>query len=447
MQCREAPRRGRRGAGHSKEECLVQWSCNLHEESRRISSLMNRAATLAWSSFCIVIMCASLVAPAMAANYAPEARTMGINYGRLADNIPNGATTVQLIKGLGMGRVRIFDFDAATIQAFAGSDLELTIGMGNLDIAALADATAADNWIAANVVPYYPATNITCITVGNELFTYPEQASIWPSLVPAITNLYNSLQNRGLTRIKVSTAVEYSVLAASFPPSKGVFREEIAQSVMKPLLAQLDSTSSYLYVNVYPYFGWASAPADIPLDYALFTRPTVFTTDASSNGAQQYDYTNLLDAQLDAMAAAMEAVGYGDVRIVVSETGWPTMGDATTLGANITNAQTYNNNLVKWALNNPTKGTPRRPGIFVPTYIFAVYNENQKPGPTTERNWGVLYPSGKAVYPLDVSSSASGGGSSSGGGGGASQPKTCNGRPSVLSLSASFFGILFNLRI
>lgn len=180
--------------------------------------------------------------------------------------------------------------------------------------------------------------------------------------------------------------------------------------------------------------------ADIPLDYALFTRDSTFTVDG------QYEYKNLLDAQLDAMVAAMEAVGYGDVRIVVSETGWPTLGDANTLGANISNAQTYNNNLVKWAITNPTKGTPKRPGIFVPTFIFAVYNEKDKPGPTTERNWGLLYPSGKPVYPLEVSGS-SGGGSSSGGGGYDSPLKTCNGRPSVLSLTASFFGILFNLRI
>lgn len=281
---------------------------------------------------------------------------MGINYGRLADNIPNGAETVKLIKSLGIGRVRIFDFDASTIQAFAGSNLELTIGMSNLDIAALADANAADAWIAANVVPYYPATNITCITVGNELFTSADQASIWPSLVPAIQNLYNSLQSRGLTRVKVSTAVEYSVLANSFPPSSGVFREEISISTMKPLLAQLDATGSYLYVNVYPYFGWSSNTVDIPLDYALFTRDSVFTVDPKWN----LQYMNLLDAQLDAMAAAMEAVGYGDVRIVVSETGWPTLGDSNTLGANISNAQTYNNNLVKWALSNPTTGTPRR---------------------------------------------------------------------------------------
>lgn len=392
-----------------------------------------------------MVVAAALATPAMAATYAPEKISMGINYGRLADNIPNGESTVKLIKSLGMGRVRIFDFDAATIKAFAGSGLELTIGMGNLDIVALASPAAADQWIATNVVPYYPATNITCITVGNELFTFPDQAYIWPSLVPAIQNLYNSLQTRGLTRVKVSTAVEYSVLANSFPPSSGVFREEISISTMKPLLAQLDATGSYLYVNVYPYFGWSSNTVDIPLDYALFERETVFTVDPKWN----LQYTNLLDAQLDAMAAAMEAVGYGNVRIVVSETGWPTMGDANTVGANVSNAETYNNNLVKWAVSTPTAGTPRRPGVFVPTYIFAVYNENQKPGPTTERNWGVLYPTGKAVYPLDVSGrGGSGGGGSSGGSGGSpSQPKTCNGRPSVLSLSASFFGILFNLRI
>lgn len=377
--------------------------------------------------------------------YFAEARTIGINYGRLGDNLPTASETVTLIKNLGIGRVRIFDHDGPTIKAFAGSGLEFIIGMGNDEIPALAkDASAADAWVAANVVPYYPATNIVYIMVGNELFADQTLAATWLQVVPAIQNIHDSLQNHSLSAIRVSTAVEYSILAVSFPPSKGSFRPDVAASVMTPLLKYLDSTDSYLFVNVYPYFGWSTNSQYIPLDYALFTRNTTFTTDG------QYGYANLLDAQLDAMAAAMATVGYPNVRIAISETGWPSVGDSNELGASRSNAQTYNQNLVTHILSSPTRGTPMRPGIFVPTFIFALYNENAKPGATSERNWGLLYPDGTAVYPIDIKSASS---ATPGGPGGETQgvagltENTCDGKPSVLPMSASFFGSLFNLRI
>lgn len=357
---------------------------------------------------------------------------------------------MKLIQDLGIGRVRIFDHDGPTIKAFANSGLEFIIGMGNDEIPSLAaDAKSADAWIAANVVPYYPATNISYIMVGNELFADNTLSATWLQVVPAIQNLHASLTSRNMTSIRVSTAAEFSILAVSFPPSKGVFRTNLATQVMTPLLKFLDSTHGHLFVNVYPYFSWAANSQYVPLDYALFTHNGTFTTDGA------YQYSNLLDAQLDAMAAAMAAVGYGNVRIALSETGWPTIGDSNELGASIENAKVYNQNLVNHILSNPTKGTPVRPGIFIPTFIFALFNENEKPGPTTERNWGLLYPNGKPVYPLDIKSASDRTpGSSPGSGGDENTPGVaglhgprCRGRPSVLPLQASFFGTIFNLRI
>lgn len=375
-----------------------------------------------------------------------ESRTLGINYGRLGNNLPTASETVTLIQDLGIGRVRIFDHDGPTIAAFADSGLEFIIGMGNDEITPLgASASAADAWIAANVVPYYPATNITYILVGNELFADETLTATWLQVVPAIQNLHAALKHRNMTSIRVSTAAEFSILAVSFPPSKGVFRTNIATQVMTPLLKFLDSIHAHLFVNVYPYFSWASNSQYVPLEYALFTHNGTFETDGT------YQYENLLDAQLDAMAAAFAAVGYPDVRIALSETGWPTIGDSNELGANIANAKVYNQNLVNHILSNPTIGTPRRPGIFIPTFIFALYNENEKPGPTTERNWGLLYPNGKPVYPINIKSVSA---PTPGGGGGGSTPGVaglrgarCNGKPSVLPLEASFFGSIFNLRI
>lgn len=50
----------------------------------------------------------------------------------------------------------------------------------------------------------------------------------------------------------------------------------------------------------------------------------------------------------------------------------------------------------------PAVGTPARPGMTIPTFIFALYNENQKRGPGTERHWGLLDCNGKPVYGVDL---------------------------------------------
>ncbi|MCD9644633.1 hypothetical protein HAX54_033020 [Datura stramonium] len=44
--------------------------------------------------------------------------------------------------------------------------------------------------------------------------------------------------------------------------------------------------------------------------------------------------------------------------------------------------QTYNRNVIKKFTAKPSPvGTPAKPGVVVPTLLFALYNENQKPGP------------------------------------------------------------------
>jgi exo-beta-1,3-glucanase (GH17 family) len=309
---------------------------------------------------------------------------------------------VKIITSLGIGRVRLFNPDATTLLALGGSGLQVVVGMGNDDIPPLATNTvAADQWILQNVVPYVPSTNITTILLGNELFSDSSLSAIWLQLVPAIQNLRTSLLNRGLPSIKLSTAAELNTLSWSYPPSKGVFRSDIAASVLTPLFQFLNDTGSYFYVNVYPYFGWRDDSSYIPIDYALFTRTTPFITDGNLS------YYNLLDAQLDAIAAAMEVLGFSAVRLAMSETGWPTTGSAGQIGAeNMTNPQTYNSNMVTHVLSSPIKGTPRRPGVFIPTYIFALFNEDLKPGAEAERNWGILYANGTQVYPLDLMPSA-----------------------------------------
>jgi exo-beta-1,3-glucanase (GH17 family) len=396
----------------------------------------------------LAVLCMIPILPSVSGDYVTEPQTMGVNYGQVANNLPSDADAVNLIKNLGAGRVKIYNTDAGTLKALANSGLEVVVGMSNDEIPSLAtSAEVADQWIVTNVVAYVPATNITVILVGNELFADPTNSNIWPQLVPAIQNLQTSLTTHGLaSSIKLSTACEFSILTNSYPPSAGVFNPEIAVPVLSPLLEFLDNTSSYLYINAYPYFAWVSDPSAIPLNYAVFSAPsTTVLTDG------QFGYTNLLEAQLDAIYYAMEALGFKNVRIALSESGWPTAGG---IGANISNAQAYNGNLVKYILSG--QGTPKRPQVFVPTYVFALFNEDMKPGAPTEQHWGVLYPNGSAVYPFSLTtglSSSSGSPDSSTNGSGELDPPgatshyACGDRPSVLPLSFTFLGSMFNLRI
>ncbi|EPS59841.1 hypothetical protein M569_14964, partial [Genlisea aurea] len=327
--------------------------------------------------------------------FARGAGVAGINYGRIADNLPSPPQVVQLLRSLGVNRVKIYDADSAVLSAFSGSNISLVVALPNEQLAAAAGSSAAaDAWVMANVVPYYPSTGIEAITVGNEVFVSP--GNLTPFLVPAMERVYDSLVKHGVSSIKVSSPIALSALQSSYPPSAGAFKGELIQSAIKPMLSFLRRTGSSLMVNAYPYFAYTANTDKIPLDYALLDGNSAGNTDPN-NGLV---YKSLFEAQIDAVYAAMAAVGYDDVAVVVSETGWPSKGDANEVGASVGNAAAYNGNLVRRVLAG--NGTPLRPTVPLNVYLFALFNENQKTGPTSERNYGLFYPDEQKVYNIPL---------------------------------------------
>lgn len=113
-------------------------------------------------------------------------------------------------------------------------------------------------------------------------------------------------------------------------------------------------------------------------------------------------YTNLLDQMLDSLIFAMTKLGYPNIRLLITETGWPSSGDIEQPGANIHNAATYNRNLIRRMVAKPPLGTPARPGVVIPTFIFSLFDENQKTGPGTERHWGLFHADGTPIYDIDL---------------------------------------------
>jgi len=218
---------------------------------------------------------------------------IGVNYGQIADNLPPPAATANLLKSTTIGKVRLYGTDGAIIKALAGTGIGIVIGAANSEIPALAsDPNSATAWVNSNVVPYYPASNITLITVGNEVMMTTDQGLI-SQLLPAMRNVQNALNSASLGgKVRVSTVHSMAVLSQSDPPSSGSFNP-VFQDPLRGLLEFQKDNGSPFTVNPYPFFAYQSDPRPETLAFCLF-QPNSGRVD-SGNGIK---YMNMFDAQV-----------------------------------------------------------------------------------------------------------------------------------------------------
>ncbi|XP_022992969.1 glucan endo-1,3-beta-glucosidase [Cucurbita maxima] len=311
---------------------------------------------------------------------------IGVNYGTLANNLRPPAEVVNFIKTkTKIDRVKIFDTNPDILRAFAGTGILVTVTVGNGEIPALTDLATARQWVAAHIRPFHPQTRINYIAVGNEIIHTNDKPLI-ARLVPAMKSLHRALVLAGITDIKVTSPHSLAILSISEPPSMGRFRRGYDRAIFGPMLQFLRETKAPFMVNPYPYFGYSPNMAN----YALFG-PNRGVYDKYT----KITYTNMFDAMMDALYSAMKNIGYSDVDLVIGETGWPSNCDGY-VACSPGNAATFHRNLV-WHVNSG-KGTPLMPNRKFETYLFALFNENLKPGPTAERNWGLFHPDFTPVY-------------------------------------------------
>ncbi|MCL7036246.1 hypothetical protein MKW94_012269 [Papaver nudicaule] len=325
--------------------------------------------------------------------------TLGINYGQIGDNLPEPSQVLGLLSSLKISKVRIYDTNPQILTAFANTGIDLIVTIENEILHVLVDPQQALQWVATHIKPYFPATRISGIAVGNEIFSMDDKTLI-ANVVPAMVSIHQALVQLGLdTYMHVSTANSAAVLSNSYPPSAGSFEDELS-GVMRQLLQFLYTTRAPFWINAYPYFAYKDAPTKIPLDYVLFN-PNAGMVDPYT----KLHYDNMLYAQVDAVIFAIARMGFGGLEVKVSETGWPSKGDQDEVGATTENAQIYNRNLLRRQLAN--EGTPLRPSQKLDVYLFALFNEDMKPGPTSERNYGLYEPDGTMTYNVGITTLAS----------------------------------------
>ncbi|XWS53530.1 hypothetical protein CRYUN_Cryun10bG0009300 [Craigia yunnanensis] len=278
------------------------------------------------------------------------AESVGVCYGMLGNNLPSAGEVIELYKSHNIRRMRLYDPNPAALQALRGSNIEVMLGSGTV--------------LGANKG-----------TAGLAQF-----------VLPALVNVFNAIRSAGLQdQIRISTAIDMTLIGNSFPPSAGAFRGDV-RSYLDPIIGHLAWARTPLLANIYTYFSYAGNPRDISLPYAIFTSPSPVIWD------QGRGYQNLFDAMLDSLYSALENAGQHSVDVVVSESGWPSAGG---FGTSVDNARTYLSNLIRHVQG----GTPKRPGKAIETYLFAMFDENRKE-PELEKHFGLFSPNKQAKYPL-----------------------------------------------
>ncbi|GJU91763.1 glucan endo-1,3-beta-glucosidase-like protein [Tanacetum coccineum] len=256
-----------------------------------------------------------------------DAQSVGVCYGQIGNGLPSEQDVVNLYQRNGINRMRMYGPNPAALQALSGTNIDFILDVPNSSLEALADQNAA------------------AVTS------------------PAMPECPKKPNNDAGRQIKVSTATYTGQLQTTYPPSEGAFRDNVV-GYIEPIIRFLKENNSPMLANIYPYFAYIGAPNDIELSYALFTKP--------DTGDQ---YKNLFDAMYDAHLAAQRRLGGADVPIVVSESGWPSAGGN---GATMENAGTYYRNLIAHVKRRS-----------IETYLFAMFDEDQKPGEESEKHFGL----------------------------------------------------------
>ncbi|KAF5480725.1 hypothetical protein F2P56_001449 [Juglans regia] len=356
---------------------------------------MARAMFILWSFSAILVILLSFSAILVgSANLTGV--PVGVNWGSQASHPLLPGIVVRMLNDNGIKKVKLFDADAWTVSAFAGSGIDVMVGIPNSQLHDLASSPAnARDWVQKNITRHIRNDNggvdIRYVGVGNEPFLTSYNGSYMKTTFPALQHIQKALDEAGFgDKIKATIPLNADVYESlSNIPSEGNFRKDI-HDLMVQIVRFLHENKAPFMVNIYPFLSLYQN-SKFPLDFAFF--------DGGSQPIQDKNlqYTNVFDANFDTLVWTLKKNGVEDLKIVVGEVGWPTDGDKN---ASPKLAKRFYDGLLKKLANK--KGTPLRPEPLL-VYLFGLFDEDMKsiaPG-GFERHWGIFRYDGQPKFEID----------------------------------------------
>jgi exo-beta-1,3-glucanase (GH17 family) len=316
---------------------------------------------------------------------------VGINYGRLASNPLPHNVAIEKIKSIGAKAIKLFDTDTKVLENLRNSGLRVMTAIPNGELEKYAHDSHSCMQYAKTIRSFLDqGVQIEWVAVGNELTAFWYKDKYTMLLMPTLIKLRDAFASQELSgRVKLVVPPDLSILSISYPPSASEFRPELVP-LMKDILYFLRNNGNAPFVvNQYAMITKHENP-DIPLPFALLDSRNQGYDDAGRH------YSNLFEAQVNAVYHAIAKVGYATDNIMIGECGWASAGCPV---AGEANAQTFLTNF----LEVRKRGTPciRKP---IPAFIFAFIDENQKDtsgGHTEfERYWGLFREDGRPKFSL-----------------------------------------------
>ncbi|XP_027155290.1 glucan endo-1,3-beta-glucosidase GI [Coffea eugenioides] len=354
---------------------------------------------------------------------ATATTTIGVVY--TPSNFPTPERVASTLTSLRIPSVHILHPTPAAIRAFAYSNISLILSVPNSLLPSFAaNVSFASEWLFYHVLPFHPRAHISLISVGTDVVS--SSSILAPTsdpstfLLPAMRNLHLSLLDLGIKTISVSTSFSFiNTVSQAFPPSSAEFHPAINPLLVKPILQFLAETNSSLLIDLYPYTVYKVQPA-IPLGFALFREDPFNFRDDPITAAR---YRNLFDVMVDAVVTALAITGHENMKLILSQTGWPSSSSGENEEATPAYAQMYLKGLISHLKSG--LGTPLKKDGVAEVYIYELFdgddeeannpmemvNNSSASSSTSDRaddqhqRWGILYPNMTMKFNLDFSGS------------------------------------------
>ncbi|KAL9685751.1 hypothetical protein QQ045_023203 [Rhodiola kirilowii] len=291
---------------------------------------------------------------------------------------------MNFVQNQSISKIRFYRPNAEAMEALRGSQVSVTVGVDNGDLQQLAQsAKAAKSWVEQNIIPYAIEVVISYIILGDNVIP----GKISEFVLDAMVNLRAVCNDFGIDTVKITTAVDRSVLVPFYYPSHSVFNKE-STDYMIPIVKFFSSQKSPLMINIFPDQLYSEHRFNYTLDFATFsTKLPVFYDNTLG-------YKNLFEVMVDSFYWAMEKItDGGDVDVAITS-GWSWCGPLPFSSKE--NSYNYNFNYMEQV--SVGGGTPKKANTSsLDAFVSQMFKENDCPNITC---YGLFEYNLQPVYPL-----------------------------------------------